>query len=347
MRFHFIAHLRPKLAAILALACASLTLCLLASCSDRENRYDHAMALAKSYSMQNLPENLVATFGGNRTKDSADFSSVINHKSFEGRFKEVAAKVLKKTFVQDANAYLLKGILDSLSQRCFRTESGLANVDCGEDGIAYYAYALQLLHTNEGDFVYTTANFDRGNGASSNENASQLVLIVDPKDGSLGIIIEDKMAVSGGRPDLMAAILTLASSLTRVQANTPEGKKFYLNDIRYDLEAAKAGTLYSKPAEANTSQALPPDSSHISAASSAPSTELTKDELREIVLGKPPEEVRRLLGSPSNVSDTLDGLTWYYWADKLTVVDPVSGTTVTSSNIRFSTVNGLVREVSF
>ena len=352
--FHFIRDLRQLAVTCLRLACAGLVLSFAVACSKNETRYDKAIELAKAYSLEPLPKDLAATFRGYGPKGDGTFFDVIIHKSFRGRFEEVGAKVLKEKFAQDYNPYLLNGILSG--HRCAHEPSSLfSNVKCLDDDFEYTAGPIKLLRTKSGDFVYTTADIFRGNGSSTNENASQLVLILDPTDGSLGIIIEDKLAVSGSRPELMAAVLTLASSVTRVQEITPKDQKIQLNDLRYDLEAAKAGTLYSKPvsqpgqaveADPVPNAAFPPTAAPTPETSQAPAS-ITKDQLKELLFGKTPEEVFHLLGSPSNVSDTSDGLTWYYWSNALTVTDPIAGTTVNSSSVRFGRPPYVVREVSF
>lgn len=66
--------------------------------------------------------------------------------------------------------------------------------------------------------------------------------------------------------------------------------------------------------------------------------QVTMPMLEGSVLGKSMEEVRNLLGPPSNVEDMSDDgyVAWYYWENRVAVYDVVSGTT-SGFRIDFST----------
>jgi hypothetical protein len=55
-----------------------------------------------------------------------------------------------------------------------------------------------------------------------------------------------------------------------------------------------------------------------------------------LVRGKTTEEVRAALGEPSSTIDSSDYLIWYYWSDKVQVVDPDAGATVKSAGVLFN-----------
>lgn len=348
----------------------------LASCSKPhpQNRYDWAMELAKSAKFEDAPKDFLTALGDPAIKGKYVFSDMALNRSFIGKFEAAARDLEKQGFYSDYNHDLLTGILADSKAPCDITSSPVgADVDCGdrEDAIPYWSYPVRLLHTDVGNFLFASADWDRGNSASSNENSSALIIIVDPSDGGVGLALEDRIATVGGRPDVLAAVLTLASSLVRLDTGKWSGKVPPQDAIRYDLQAAKSKTIYQKhiptPEEVAYQRALeagaldgadahseqqgetqadqqPAPSDQTSTQSPGP---LTKDQFTGLVLGKTMAQIRSIIGDPSNVESSADGISWYYWKDKLPVQDPDSGVVFTSSVIRFDPDSKIAIRVGF
>lgn len=76
----------------------------------------------------------------------------------------------------------------------------------------------------------------------------------------------------------------------------------------------------------------------------APAPLPTRDEMREQLKGKTPEEVLAIVGRPTSADDDDKGRP-RYWSVRKRVYDPVSGVTSESMGIWFA--NGRVDEVKF
>jgi hypothetical protein len=337
----------------LRISILSLVACLLAACSKpvRPDRYDRAIDLAKSYSIQQLPASLARMFTANRVGNDEYFTDIALHPSFNGKFEAAATELDKLSYFQPDNRSLLEGIIADTKSTCVvSAPSAEGNVDCGDNSLQYAAEDIRLLHTQNGDFIFSSADMYRGNGKESNENASPVVVVIDLTDGGLGLILEDHIATRGGRREVLATALTLASSIVRLENESVGKSKVQADAISYDLEAAKTGTLFVKPRDnATDTPALPspPQSSSgpedTSAGRGKPNqdaipsiTSYSKEEFKNLVMGKTMAEVRSALGEPSNTIDSPDYLIWYYWSDKIQVVDSDAGLTVQSAGVLFN-----------
>lgn len=290
-------------------------------------------------------------------KDGYGFPDIAVNRNFIGKFQTAAEELDKQKYFQPENQSLLENLIADSKVPCAytaATSSMDTNVDCGDrDGSgSYTAGGLRLLHTDAGDFIFSSADIYRGNGNETNENASAVVIIVDPSDGGFGMALEDHIAIVGGRHDVIAAALTLAASLQRVEASqSGPSNTLPLNAIRFDLEAAKSKTLFKKPAPVDDDVA--PEPAEATDAASPPASveaspgPLTKDRFTGLVLGKTMAEVRAALGDPSNVDSNADGVIWFYWRDKLPVQDPDSGATFTSSSVVFDPITKMAIRVGF
>lgn len=348
------------------------------SCSKRhpQNRYDWAMELAKTYTIQDVPKEFLDGLGSSRMKDGYNFSDLAMSHSLVGKFELSAGQLAKQNFLQSGNSHLLESIIRASKLSCdYNPPAYGENVQCydrdGGPNASYMASGLRLLHTEVGDFVFSSADEDRGNGTESNENASPLVILVDPTDGGFGMILEDRISTIGGRRDVLEAALTLASSIERLEAMLNSVTQIISRDgIRLDLEAAKLKTLFKRPTyigDEAASQRLapqqmqqatdearqevtarrtrtPPSPQQSTKGAAGP---LTKDQFKNLVLGKGMSEIRSILGPPSNTDESADGITWFYWSNHLPVRDPDSGTTVSSSAISFDPATKVAFGVRF
>ena len=157
----------------------------------------------------------------------------------------------------------------------------------------------------------------------------------------------DHLATVGGRTDKLEAVLTLASSIVRLESEDYGRAKVTSAGIRYDLEAAKAHTLFRK--QAGQSQAEAESTARQDSATNSQTSprSLTKKEFQRLVVGKSMSDIRTALGRPSNTNEDADGVTWYYWSNDLHVEDPDSGTTLNSSAITFDPVSKTAIGVHF
>lgn len=323
---------------------------LLTGCTKQhpQSRYDWAMELAKTYSLGEVPKDFTAALRDPLDKDNYMFLDLIWGIGFSGKFQAAAEQLSKQSYFQPDNASMLAEVVNDSKLACFMDdESPTSNINC-RDGDPFKADSVRLLHTDIGNFIFSSADQYRGNGHETNENASPLVVVIDPTDGGLGLILEDHIAVVGSHPDALSAALTLASSIVRLEGINRQ--KVQLTAIRYDLEAAKAHTLFRKSGgeSENLSQSDTTDTDIASAqADTAAPKHLTKDQFRNIVLGKSMAEIREELGSPSNTDDGPDGAIWFYWSTTLPVEDPDSGTIVHTSAIEFSRSTNIAVGVHF
>jgi len=323
---------------------------LLTGCTKQhpQNRYDWAIELAKTYSIGEPPKDFTAVLGQPIDKHRYRFLDLIWGESFSGKFQAAAEQLAKQSYFQDGNPFLLQTIISDNKLNCAIDAASLGdNVDCGTEGEAYKADPLRVLHTDAGDFIFSSADQSRGNGHDSNENASPLVIVVDPSDGGLGLVLEDHIATSGGRPDVLSAALTLASSIVRLGNANSGSSKLQLTAILYDLEAAKTHTLFTKPAEAPETGPVSQPATNTQSNTGSPPPQITKEQFKALVLGKSMAEIRSMLGTPSNIEEDSDGVAWFYWSNDLPVEDPDSGRPVNSSVIRFEPLTKIAVEVHF
>ena len=343
----------------LGISIAVTSILFIASCSKpyTQNRYDWAMELAKNYAVKSAPKDFLESLGPSLAKDGYGFPDIVGNRNFIGKFQIAAEELDKQKYLQPDNQSLLENLIADSKVPCAYTVAATSmdnDVDCGnrEGSGSYKADGFELLHTDAGDFVFSNADVYRGNGNETNEDASAVVIIVDLSDGGFGMALEDHIAIVGGRHDVIAAALTLATSIQRIEASqSGSAKVISLDAIRFDLAAAKAKTLFKKPVSVDNEEmperADAADTVRQPAVAPPSPGPLTKDQFTGLVLGKTMAEVRAVLGDPSNVDSNADGVIWFYWRDKLPVQDPDSGVTFTSSSIVFDPTTKMAIRVGF
>jgi len=307
-------------------------------------------------------------------KNRYSFADLAYSHAFIGKFETAVEELDRQKYFQPDNLSMLEGILTDSKLSCDYNDTSFdGDVNCGErDGaVQYKTGAVRQLHTDAGDFMFSSADTYRGNGDETNENASAVVVVVDPSDGGFGVTVEDHIAIVGGRHDAIAAALTLAASIIRLEDPNNRTKLSH-ETLHLDLEAAKSKTLFKKPTyvgddaafhKLSLAQALQmfdeadrkmgaqpggaPAPFYQSEAHASHGGPLTKDQFQNLALGKTMGEVRAALGTPSNIDSNADGIIWFYWKDKLPVVDPDSGVVFASCSIHFDPDTKIAIRVGF
>lgn len=217
-----------------------------------KNPFDWAVDLAMDYRISPIPSGLVDEYGrGKASKYFGLFSDLISEPNIQSRYDKLREKLLENKYIEDSsNAFILeKSALEMVAgELTTYPEDDNPSKSSAElrtkDEVTYYLKANRYLATKAGDYVLSALDTYRGNHPAFWE--TPLILLFNPKNQGLGLIIEGKTAIDSPEPVIMEAALQLAATVYYDENHTANIEK-----ITQELSLKKIGRYYLTTGESS------------------------------------------------------------------------------------------------